>query len=300
MISDGIGTIIGSILGSPFGTVVYVGHPVHKRVGARTGYSIMNGFIYLILCLVGVIPVILSVVPVIAIGPIIFIFGIMICEECTLHIAQRHHAAIFFGLFFGVQDYVFTQFVQGADRPSIIQANSGPYAMSKGSALSAMIWCGVIVYTVDRRWLRATFFCMLAALFSAIGLIHQEGSAFDEQFTEGTITESTSSFEFMIGYLSMAALCVIYYALQRFAGKKLEEGDEGFDDDHGYLQEINEPGVDDMFATWWEPAERALEMAMMDSDADDLEKPDAMVDASSEKGSSTEKVDSPGSPEVTA
>lgn len=80
MISDGIGTIIGSILGSPFGTVVYVGHPVHKRVGAKTGYSIMNGFVYLILCLAGVIPVILSVIPTVAIGPIIFIFGIMICE----------------------------------------------------------------------------------------------------------------------------------------------------------------------------------------------------------------------------
>lgn len=80
MITDGIGTLIGSFLGSPVGTVIYIGHPVHKRVGAKTGYSIMNGFIYLILTLTGVIPVILSVIPSIAIGPIIMIFGIMICE----------------------------------------------------------------------------------------------------------------------------------------------------------------------------------------------------------------------------
>ena len=80
MISDGIGTLIGSFLGSPFGTVVYIGHPVHKRVGAKTGYSIMNGIIYLIICTTGVVPVILSVIPAIAIGPIIFIFGLMICE----------------------------------------------------------------------------------------------------------------------------------------------------------------------------------------------------------------------------
>ena len=80
MVADGIGTLIGAMLGSPFGTVIYVGHPVHKRVGAGTGYSIMNGFIYLILCLAGVIPTVLSIVPVIAIGPIILIFGLMICE----------------------------------------------------------------------------------------------------------------------------------------------------------------------------------------------------------------------------
>lgn len=68
MVSDGFGTMIGAILGSPFGTVVYIGHPVHKRVGAQTGYSIMNGFVYLILTLSGAIPVILSLIPSIAIG----------------------------------------------------------------------------------------------------------------------------------------------------------------------------------------------------------------------------------------
>ena len=78
MIVDGIGTIIGAILGCPFGTVVYFGIPVHKRVGARTGYSFMNGIIYLILCLSGIVPVVSSLIPEIAIGPIILIFGLMI------------------------------------------------------------------------------------------------------------------------------------------------------------------------------------------------------------------------------
>lgn len=27
MISDGLGTLIGALLGSPFGTVIYIGHP---------------------------------------------------------------------------------------------------------------------------------------------------------------------------------------------------------------------------------------------------------------------------------
>ena len=79
MIVDGVGTLIGAILGCPFGTVVYIGHPVHKKVGAKTGYSLMNGCIYLVLTLSGIFPIILSLIPGIAIGPIIFIFGLMIC-----------------------------------------------------------------------------------------------------------------------------------------------------------------------------------------------------------------------------
>ena len=31
MISDGIGTLIGAILGSPFGTVIYIGHPGKRQ-----------------------------------------------------------------------------------------------------------------------------------------------------------------------------------------------------------------------------------------------------------------------------
>ena len=40
----------------------------------------MNGCIYLILCLTGVVSTILSIIPVIAVGPIILIFGLMSCE----------------------------------------------------------------------------------------------------------------------------------------------------------------------------------------------------------------------------
>lgn len=46
MIVDGIGTCIASFFGSPFGTVVYIGHPVHKRNGAKVGYSLANGIVY--------------------------------------------------------------------------------------------------------------------------------------------------------------------------------------------------------------------------------------------------------------
>jgi adenine/guanine/hypoxanthine permease len=49
MIADGVGTLLGALMGAPFGTVVYIGHPVHKRVGAQTGYSLYNGIIYLVL-----------------------------------------------------------------------------------------------------------------------------------------------------------------------------------------------------------------------------------------------------------
>jgi AGZA family xanthine/uracil permease-like MFS transporter len=46
MIADGIGTMICSLFGSPFGTVVYIGHPAHKRSGALTGYCKCGIFVH--------------------------------------------------------------------------------------------------------------------------------------------------------------------------------------------------------------------------------------------------------------
>ncbi|KAL3915765.1 MAG: hypothetical protein SGARI_008119 [Bacillariaceae sp.] len=138
--------------------------------------------------------------------------------------------------------------------------------MSKGSALCAMLWCAIIVYTTDRRWIR-------------LGIIHQDAAV--DNFREGTLCDadgncnkSTSAFEFMIGYLSMAGLCGLYWGLQTFMGKKTDPDEPGYEDDHGYLPEISEPGVDDMFETWWEPSEKALALKL-EADATNNTKPEA-------------------------
>ena len=39
MVVDGVGTIIASLFGSPFGTVMYFGHPAFKKSGAKTGFT---------------------------------------------------------------------------------------------------------------------------------------------------------------------------------------------------------------------------------------------------------------------
>jgi hypothetical protein len=123
--------------------------------------------------------------------------------------------------------------------------------MSRGSALSAMIWCSIIVYTIDRRWLRAAGFCVIGAFFAGLGIIHQAEAVGSFMKGTGGNIDSTSAFEFMMGYLSMAGVCILYWVLQKYMGKTTEEGEPGYKDDHGYLPPIDEKGVDDMFETWW-------------------------------------------------
>lgn len=48
MITDGLFTAIGALFGSPMGTVIYFGHPIHKRIGGKTFFSFANGLIHII------------------------------------------------------------------------------------------------------------------------------------------------------------------------------------------------------------------------------------------------------------
>mmetsp|Transcript_23532 Transcript_23532/g.42434 ORF Transcript_23532/g.42434 Transcript_23532/m.42434 type:complete len:339 (+) Transcript_23532:150-1166(+) len=74
LITDGIGTMIASLFGSPFGTVIYIGHPAYKRSGAESGYSVANGLIYLVMSWFGILALIQSIVNQATIGPIV-LFG---------------------------------------------------------------------------------------------------------------------------------------------------------------------------------------------------------------------------------
>ena len=78
---NGIGTIIGSFFGSPFPTTVYIGHPGWKAMGARAGYSVINGAVITLICLTGFIGVIAAAVPMEAGYPILLWIGVIITAQ---------------------------------------------------------------------------------------------------------------------------------------------------------------------------------------------------------------------------
>ena len=52
---NGLGSIVASAFGSCFPTTIYIGHPGWKRLGARTGYSALNGVGIMLFCVLGLI-----------------------------------------------------------------------------------------------------------------------------------------------------------------------------------------------------------------------------------------------------
>ena len=92
--ADGIGAIVGSMLGSPFPPAVYIGHPGWKSVGGRIGYSFATGIAIALVCFLGLIALLLKVIPLVAILPILLYIGLVIGAQAFQASPAKHAPAV--------------------------------------------------------------------------------------------------------------------------------------------------------------------------------------------------------------
>lgn len=77
---NGLGTVAAACFGSVFPTTIYIGHPGWKKMGAGAGYSVANGAVITLLCLLGLVKFVAALVPVEAGAAILLWIGITIAS----------------------------------------------------------------------------------------------------------------------------------------------------------------------------------------------------------------------------
>ncbi|HAJ71657.1 MAG TPA: regulator, partial [Methylophilaceae bacterium] len=88
--ADGVVSLIGCMMGNPFINAVYIGHPGWKAMGGRIGYSAATGAVVLILSWLGIIALMASVIPVVAISPILLYIGMLIGAQAFQETPKNH------------------------------------------------------------------------------------------------------------------------------------------------------------------------------------------------------------------
>ena len=96
---NGIGTVAAACFGSCFPTTIYIGHPGWKGLGARAGYSTLNGLVMTAICLTGTVGFISRIVPLEAGIAIVLWIGIVITAQAFQATPPRHAPAVAVGLF---------------------------------------------------------------------------------------------------------------------------------------------------------------------------------------------------------
>ena len=90
---------LGAIFGSFYGTTIYIGHPIHKTLGAKRGYSVLNGLIYFIVLWSGLFASLYKVIPGCANGALLIFVGLFMCRQAIEDVPPDYYPATFFGLF---------------------------------------------------------------------------------------------------------------------------------------------------------------------------------------------------------
>ncbi len=228
LMTNGVATLAAALLGSAFPTTIYIGHPGWKAMGARHGYSILNGVIITLLCLFGGISLFLKVIPQECILGILLWVAIIITAQAFQEIPKAHALAVAFGLIPAFAAFVLQMVIEptlaisgsslfaAADKFGSLLYIRGVIFLSQGFLLTSMIFAAIMVYMIERKFLKASEWTFAASVLSFLGLIHAY------RLTETGLQNKfgfTAAPEFGIMYLLVAGILLILHYKQKSDAK---------------------------------------------------------------------------------
>ena len=242
--ANGIGTISAALFGSCFPTTIYIGHPGWKGLGARAGYSTLNGIVITAICLTGTVGVISKVVPMEAGIAIVLWIGVIITAQAFQATPHDHAPAVAVGLFPAIAAwgatvtqgvfiklhvYWFDFQAKNGFLPEEVKTMQdvlaenlladvngflihGMILMERGFIFTCMIWAAISACLIDRQFYRAAVWSVIAAGLTGIGIMHSyelSGNTFDFLFRFASPSEGALEYRgsgIAIGYLLFAGV----------------------------------------------------------------------------------------------
>ena len=232
---NGIGTVAAALFGSCFPTTLYIGHPGWKALGARAGYSTLNGVFVTAVCLTGTLAAISWAIPIDAGMAIVLWIGIIISAQAFEATPRAHAPAVVMGILPGLAAWgaimaksglraagagipegpPFSDALVAAFNRSDVWIQ-GAFALEQGFIFTSMILAAATVAIIERRFARASLWFYGASILAAGGLVHSyRWTASD------TVMSLTPAWPWALAYAIVATLLLA----ARFLTKETAGGD---------------------------------------------------------------------------
>lgn len=241
---NGIGTLLAAAFGSCFPTTIYIGHPGWKELGARSGYSTLNGIVVTLLCLTGTVSTVAALVPLEAGVAIVLWIGVIITAQAYQTTPREHAPAVAVGLFPAIAAFGWTV-TQGAfliaGSPTVqsllgtapatsnAAANGfllhGMIVLERGYIFTCMILAALSAFLIDRRFRAAAAWSLAAAGLTALGLMHAyqlTGNSPDYLFVFQQPAEGATAFRGWNVAIGYAAFAVLFAVAGLWFGRQTE------------------------------------------------------------------------------
>jgi len=174
-------------MGNPFINAVYIGHPGWKAMGGRIGYSAATGITVIVLSWLGIISVMVSLVPVVAISPILLYIGMLIGAQAFQETPKSHAPAIVLALTPHIANWGKLQIdnalgAAGTNAAAVGMDKLGQVGilyhgmavLGGGSILGGVILGALGACIIDRHFRKAAAFALAGAGLTFFGFMHGE------------------------------------------------------------------------------------------------------------------------------
>jgi AGZA family xanthine/uracil permease-like MFS transporter len=192
-VTDGVGTMVGAVFGSPFPTTVYIGHPVYKEMKARCGYVLGVGIVFFLAATFGLLAFLSNLIPLSAAAPILVFVAISLISHNATSVKKSHIIAIILAMMPHVSSFVMVKWGSmmnalrdvGAQNlpnltdPAMVAAMSqqgahllGHQALSQGAIITGLIWGSIVANVIDAKFKHAGWFSVVGGLMASVGILH--------------------------------------------------------------------------------------------------------------------------------
>lgn len=183
LLVNGLGTLCAACFGSAFPTTIYIGHPGWKAMGARSGYSVANGFVISLLCLLGGVGLVLKIIPMEATLGILVWISVIITAQAFQETPKPHALAVAVGLMPSLATWALLLIetsVRAAGSSLLTVAPKfgadlfihGVIALSQGFIITSMILAAIVALSIEHELFKAALWAFAGAALSAVGVIH--------------------------------------------------------------------------------------------------------------------------------
>ncbi|MFB1050963.1 xanthine permease [Paraliobacillus sp. JSM ZJ581] len=185
LLVPGLLTLVGAGLGSVYPTIIYIGHPGWKKAGARVGYSLATGVGIIAIAFVGLLPLVMSIVPLVALLPILVYIAMTIGTQAYSTADPKHMPAMILGLMPFIASYIIMQVdnaltAAGTSASEVgfnVLQNNGVYyegwgTLGSSDILVSMMLITIVIYLIDKKFKVAALYSLITAALSYFGFIH--------------------------------------------------------------------------------------------------------------------------------
>ncbi len=182
---DGLGTLACGLAGSVITPVVYAMHPPYKAIGARIGFALWTPFVFLAVVMSGLAMFVSQLFPWPILAAIIAYVSVGVGIATIRRVDPKYLGAVLLGFVLPAGAVVATAMNSALPALQLSAANPAVQAalnrsiywssiqgLGNGFLFLVLVVGSMLAETIDRRFSRAAVWCVVAAAFSWLGLMH--------------------------------------------------------------------------------------------------------------------------------